>query len=95
MCLLAGGMARLAHVVNDVLAEGGTFELGGVIHDLLSGWFLLESAAPKSGQLFFGSGLHQAVPFLARQPQVGRLCGIANVLGVGATDDWHNTGRVS
>ena len=95
MCLLAGGMARLAHVVNDVLAEGGAFELGGAIHDLLSGWFLLESAEPKSGQFFYGSGLHQAVPFLARQAQVGRLCGISNVLGVGATDDGHNTGRMS
>ncbi len=88
-------MARLAHVVKDVLAEGGAFELGGIIHDLLSGWFHVESAEPKSGQFFYGSGLHQAVPFLARQAQVGRLCSIANVLGVGATDDGHNTGRMS
>ena len=40
LCLPAGGMARLAHMVNDVLAESGAFELGGVIRELLSGRFL-------------------------------------------------------
>ena len=48
LCLPAGGMARLAHVVNDVLAESGAFELGGVIRELLSGWFLLGETVERT-----------------------------------------------
>ncbi len=48
LCLPAGGMARLAHVVNDVLAESGAFDLGGAIRELLSRWFLLGETVQRT-----------------------------------------------
>jgi|TARA_B100000929_G_scaffold89768_1_gene70330 hypothetical protein len=41
-------MARLAHVVNDVLAESGAFDLGGAIRELLSRWFLLGETVQRT-----------------------------------------------
>ena len=48
LCLPAGGMARLAHMVNDVLAESGAFELGGVIMLSFSRWLLLGEAVERA-----------------------------------------------
>ncbi|GIT04901.1 MAG: hypothetical protein CM1200mP29_03120 [Verrucomicrobiota bacterium] len=68
--------------------KGFAFELG-VSSRVVIRLVPLESAGPNQGSFFsaaasIGPG---TFPF-ARQPQVGRLCGIANVLGVGATDVW-------